>query len=350
MTDSSSRTLVCSIVFLDIVEYSKKAVADQLQLKQLFNAILAAALKPIVARDRVVLDTGDGAALTFLGDPEDALLVGMEIRDAVAAEQRLGVRMGINLGPVRLVRDLNAQLNIIGDGINVAQRVMSFADAGQLLVSRSFYEVVSCLSKDYESLFDYVGSRTDKHVREHEVYVVGKGKLPPRDAAPEAPKPRAALLASLSTALSAPGPFGLRRPTLILAPLIFIAIVGAAARVQQQRDEQRAREEAVAALPVKPPAARPKPAAAVGQPAAAVRPAGGPTQVQLQIAPWGEVFVDGRSRGVSPPMRTIEVTPGPHNIEIRNANFPPHVVRVDVRPGQEVRVRYRFGDAPGGQR
>src|SRR4029078_5413171 len=165
MTDSSSRTLVCSIVFLDIVEYSKKAVADQLHLKQLFNATLAAALKPIVPRARVVLDTGEGAAITFLGDPEDALLVGMEIRDAVVAEPLLDVRMGINLGPGRLVGDLNAQLNIIGDGINVAQRVMSFAETGQLLVSRSFYEVVSCLSKDSERLFGYVRARTDKHAR-----------------------------------------------------------------------------------------------------------------------------------------------------------------------------------------
>src|SRR6185295_12960869 len=201
-------------------------------------------------------------------------------------------------GPVRLVRDLNAQLNIIGDGINVAQRVMSFAETGQLLVSRSFYEVVSCLSKDYESLFGYVGARTDKHVREHEVYVVGKDKRPPREAGPEAPKSSASMRARLNAALSAPGPFGLRRITLVLAPLIFIAIVGAAARVQQQRDEQRAREEAVAALPVKPPAARPKPAVTGGEPVAAARPANGPTQVQLQIAPWGEVFVDGRSRGV----------------------------------------------------
>src|SRR5690348_12861468 len=144
MTDGSNRTLVCSIAFLDIVEYSKKPVAEQMALKQAFNALVGKALASIPARDRVVLDTGDGAAVTFLGDPEDALGVSMTIRDAAAA-QAVRVRMGINLGPVRLVRDINSQLNIIGDGINVAQRVMSFAAAGQLLVSRSFYEVVSCL-------------------------------------------------------------------------------------------------------------------------------------------------------------------------------------------------------------
>jgi len=38
--ESSSRTLVCSVLFLDIVEYSRKPVAEQLQLKQLFNAVL----------------------------------------------------------------------------------------------------------------------------------------------------------------------------------------------------------------------------------------------------------------------------------------------------------------------
>jgi len=349
MTESSSRTLVCSIVFLDIVEYSKKAVADQLQMKQLFNAILESALKPIVARDRVVLDTGDGAAITFLGDPEDALLVGMQIRDAVAADSRLAVRMGINLGPVRLVRDLNSQLNIIGDGINVAQRVMSFSTSGQLLVSRSFYEVVSCLSSDYVSLFSYLGARTDKHVREHEVYVVGKGKLPAPSSDTGATKPRLDRGAALTAALIAPGPFGLQRRTFVLAPLILLCIVGAASRVQSQRNEQRAREEAAAALPVKPAAPRPRAAIApVGEPAAAPRPPSA-TQIQLQIAPWGEVFVDGRSRGVSPPMRTIEVSPGSHTIEIRNANFPPHVARIDIRQGQEVRIRYRFGESQRGK-
>src|SRR5512138_3521178 len=168
--ESSGRTLVCSVLFLDIVEYSKKPVSEQLQLKQEFNRVLTKALDQVPARDRIILDTGDGAAVTFMGDPEDALFAAMAMRDCVGP---LAVRLGVNLGPVRLVKDLNGQMNIIGDGINVAQRVMSFARPGQLLVSRSFYEVVSCLSRDYASLFRHEGSRTDKHVRDHEVYSVG---------------------------------------------------------------------------------------------------------------------------------------------------------------------------------
>jgi len=170
--EGSGRTLVCSVLFLDIAEYTKKPVAEQLQLKQAFNQALGATLEQVAQRDRIILDTGDGAAVTFLGDPEDALFASIAMRDNVVS---LSVRLGVNLGPVRLVKDLNGQVNIIGDGINVAQRVMSFAQPGQLLVSRSFFEVVSCLSRDYVTLFHHEGSRTDKHVRDHDVYSVVGG-------------------------------------------------------------------------------------------------------------------------------------------------------------------------------
>src|SRR3954464_3944987 len=187
MTDPSNRTLVCSVLFLDIVEYSKRSVTEQMHQKQSFNALLEHALQDVAVSDRVVLDTGDGAAISFLGNPEDALYVGMALRNAIATDpSKLAVRSGVNLGPVRLIKDLNGQLNMIGDGINVAQRVMSFAEAGQLLVSRSYYEVVSRLDPQFEKLFRYEGARTDKHVREHEVYAVGAGSPVP----PEAPVAR----------------------------------------------------------------------------------------------------------------------------------------------------------------
>ena len=177
MPERANRTFICSVLFLDIAEYSKKPVSEQIQLKDRFNALIAESIRDIVPNDRIILDTGDGVAINFLGDPEDALFVAMSLRESFAPKAdvapRLPARIGINLGPVRLVRDLNSQPNIIGDGINVAQRVMGFAQPGQILVSRSYYEVVSHISEGYTKLFNYEGSRTDKHVREHEVYSVG---------------------------------------------------------------------------------------------------------------------------------------------------------------------------------
>jgi class 3 adenylate cyclase len=354
--ESASRTLVCSVVFLDIANYSRKPVAEQLQLKQAFNRVLAGALQGVAARDRVVLDTGDGAAITFLGDPEDALFAAMSMRDALqGAQGGLAARIGVNLGPVRLVRDLNSQVNIIGDGINVAQRVMSFADPGQLLVSRSFYEVVSCLSRDYAALFTHEGSRTDKHVREHEVYSV-RAALPRRAAQPA---PEASARRGLLGALVAPGPLGLNRSTYVVAPLVFLLLVAFANGAKNRREQREAAARAAAlaspspapviqrpvplprfdkALPPKAERQASAPAPSAERPAAASATG----QVVVGVLPWGEVFVNGRSRGVSPPLRVLELPPGAHTIEIRNASFPPYVERVQVRAGEQVRVKHRF--------
>jgi class 3 adenylate cyclase len=333
--ESSSRTLVCSVLFLDIVEYSKKPVAEQLELKQAFNRALATALEQVPQRDRIILDTGDGAAVTFMGDPEDALFSALAVRN-MAAE--VPVRLGVNLGPVRLVKDLNGQMNIIGDGINVAQRVMSFSDPGQLLVSRSFYEVVSCLSRDYMNLFRHEGSRTDKHVREHEVYsVVGGAPMARRVAQTES-----MVHARDGGWLAGMGPLGLRRSALLAAPLAFFLVVGAAVAARTMLDSSttvaqkrpaagKVEKKLTARLEKKPERAAEKTPAA-----------GEAGRLQLAVVPWGEVLVDGQSKGVSPPLRTLDIPPGSHTIEIRNSTFPSHVAKVNVKAGEAITIRHRF--------
>ncbi len=365
--ESSSRTLVCSVLFLDIVEYSKKPVTDQLQLKQAFNQVLAASLEQVAARDRVILDTGDGAAVTFMGDPEDALFAAMAMRDGAGA---VPVRLGINLGPVRLVKDLNGQMNIIGDGINVAQRVMSFARPGQLLVSRSFYEVVSCLSRDYLSLFRHEGSRTDKHVREHEVYSVVGAPAGRKFSHTEPGGPSGGLRGWLQGT----GPFGLRRTALVAAPAFFAALFAgglalgsllkpaspeASAEPAQSAAQARTeRPKLVNASDLAKPAPEKHPAerrierlerklkrvdVARAEPATPTPEAAQtPGRIVLAISPWGEVLVDGRSRGVSPPVQMVELPPGPHTVELRNGSFPAHIERVVIKPGEPVRVQHRF--------
>src|SRR4051812_6271365 len=168
---SNVRTIVSTVLFLDVVGYSKRPVDEQVRLKQTFNAVLHGALEHVDRKECVVLDTGDGAALTFLGDAEHALFVALSIFDNAGT---LELRMGINLGPVSLIKDVNGGENVVGDGINVAQRVMSFAEKGELLVSRSFYEVVALISGDYSAMFSSVGKRADKHARDHEIYAVSE--------------------------------------------------------------------------------------------------------------------------------------------------------------------------------
>lgn len=179
MNERLNKTSICSIIFLDIVGYSQKHDADQITIKDRFNALISAALLNVPKNDCIILDTGDGAGISLLGAPEEALFVAITIRDGILKDNQehadpLLVRIGINLGPVRVVKDINDRPNIIGDGINVAQRVMSFAEPNQILVSRSYYEIVSRLSSEMIEMFSYAGIKADKHVREHEVYAVAQ--------------------------------------------------------------------------------------------------------------------------------------------------------------------------------
>ncbi|OIQ92824.1 adenylate and guanylate cyclase catalytic domain protein [mine drainage metagenome] len=177
MIDRLNKTSICSIVFLDIIGYSKKSVSEQIDDKTLFNELINEAIKNVAQNDRIILDTGDGAAITLMGEPEEALFISLTIRDGIllhnkSTGQSLRVRIGINLGSVRVVNDINDRPNIVGDGINVAQRIMSFAGENEILVSRSYYEVTSRLTKEMSGMFTYSGVKHDKHIREHEVYVI----------------------------------------------------------------------------------------------------------------------------------------------------------------------------------
>jgi len=90
----------------------------------------------------------------------------------------------------------------------------------------------------------------------------------------------------------------------------------------------------------------PKPVVVAAAPATAPKPAPKPAaataRLEMAVNPWGEVFVDGKSRGVSPPLRTLEISPGSHTIEIRNSTFKSHVEKVVIKPGEAVKIRHRF--------
>ena len=62
----------------------------------------------------------------------------------------------------------------------------------------------------------------------------------------------------------------------------------------------------------------------------------------LDIKPWGNIVVDGISRGASPPMKRLPLPPGPHTIEIQNPAGPTVSRTVEVVAGKSVSVRHTF--------
>src|ERR1700720_3469992 len=133
------------VLFIDIVGYSKLLITEQSEQIQKLKEIVRGTeqFRFAEAEGKLLrLPTGDGAALVFRTNPEAPVLCALEIAKELQRppgskeKPQLRLRMGIHSGPVNEVTDLNAQANIAGAGINIAQRVMDCGDAGHILVSR----------------------------------------------------------------------------------------------------------------------------------------------------------------------------------------------------------------------
>src|SRR5438477_1100975 len=131
------------VLFIDIVGYSKLLITEQSdQLEKLKEIVWGTEqFRQAQAEGKLLrLPTGDGGALVFRNHPEAPVLCAMEISKELKRHPELQVRMGIHSGPVNEITDLNAQANIAGAGINIAQRVMDCGDSGHILLSRHVAE------------------------------------------------------------------------------------------------------------------------------------------------------------------------------------------------------------------
>ncbi|SIT20319.1 Serine/threonine protein kinase [Achromobacter sp. MFA1 R4] len=97
----------------------------------------------------------------------------------------------------------------------------------------------------------------------------------------------------------------------------------------------------VTSTPAPPPAAQestPAPAAVDEAP----KPKPVPVTVRLDIRPWGEVWINGVARGISPPVKELKLVPGKYQVVVRNADLPPKRMTLEVRPGKPAVISHTF--------
>src|SRR4029077_14610558 len=158
------------VLFMDIVGYSKLPMDHQEAVSHTLQAVVSATpdfLRAQAGQEMIRLPTGDGMALVFFGDAEAAARCALEVSRALKSHPEIPLRMGLHSGPVYRVADINANQNVAGGGINVAQRGMDFGDAGHILASQSVADVLGHLSSWKDRLHD-LGEAEVKHgVRVH---------------------------------------------------------------------------------------------------------------------------------------------------------------------------------------
>ena len=161
-----------TVVFLDLGEKASASPAPDLQ--QRVRDVVSRTVGHLPVTERILLDTGNGAVVCFPGDPEDAVFVAIGIRDSLQQETAsfpdLQVRLGVNLGPVKVLEEAPGHTQLLGEGMHGAEALLSFAAPSQILASRSFFELVSSLSDEYRELFHHHGARRLPGARDMDLY------------------------------------------------------------------------------------------------------------------------------------------------------------------------------------
>jgi TolB-like protein len=134
---------IAHVLFIDIVGYSKLSINEQNAAVDELTQIVRATeqFQRAEASERLVkISTGDGIALVFYTNLEAPVRCAMELSRALKDHPRLHLRMGMHSGPVSGVIDVTGRTNLVGAGLNLAQRVMNCGDAGHILLSKHVAE------------------------------------------------------------------------------------------------------------------------------------------------------------------------------------------------------------------
>ena len=80
------------------------------------------------------------------------------------------------------------------------------------------------------------------------------------------------------------------------------------------------------------------------EPAAKVaeRQPAGTARLIVAVSPRGEIYIDSKHHGTTPPITTFDLEPGMHRIEIRSGSRKPYLTYMTVQAGDVRRIRHDF--------
>ena len=183
--------------FTDIVAASdpKKTALDQARNIILLNKLIEMSdtFKQRDPDTTLVLPTGDGMAIGFDDTPEKPLNLAIEVHKGVnrynksrKKDDQVALRIGLESGPVYIIKDLNGNENVWGPGIIMSRRVMDLAEKMNILASANFANQVKMLKPEYRQILHPIGDYQIKHSGQIFIYniytdEIGNKKPPSKD-------------------------------------------------------------------------------------------------------------------------------------------------------------------------
>jgi TolB-like protein/class 3 adenylate cyclase/Tfp pilus assembly protein PilF len=166
MAEERVHRRLAAILAVDVVGYSRLMERNEVGTLAALKNRRKGVLEPLVSRHqgRVFKIAGDGVLVEF-GSAVNAAQCAIDLQEGMAAangeapeERRIVLRIGVNLGDIIVEGS-----DLYGDGVNIAARLESIAQAGEVLVSGSAYDQVkNKVNGDFED----IGAQSLKNIAE----------------------------------------------------------------------------------------------------------------------------------------------------------------------------------------
>jgi adenylate cyclase len=166
LTEERVERRLAAVLAADVAGYSRLMGADEEGTLARLKAVRRALVDPAIAshRGRIVKTTGDGMLVEF-ASAVDAARSAVEVQRNMSAQNadvpqdiRIEFRIGIHVGDI-IIDDSD----IFGDGVNIAARLESIAEAGGICISDDAYRQVR---GKVEIACDDLGPQTLKNIIE----------------------------------------------------------------------------------------------------------------------------------------------------------------------------------------
>ena len=165
MTAEKFKRKLTAILSADVKGYSRLMGEDEEGTIRTLKAYMEVITGFIQQHRGRVVSTGGDSVLAEFASVVDAVRCAVEIQEELKdrnkelpEDRRMEFRIGVNLGDVVEEGD-----NILGDGVNVAARVQSLAEAGGICISGTVYDQIK---NKLAFSYDYVGEQAVKNIKE----------------------------------------------------------------------------------------------------------------------------------------------------------------------------------------
>lgn len=166
--------------FIDIVGLSDPLLSVKKQMHKIkaLNELIGSCNAFTISKNkRIVLPTGDGMVVGFLLNPELPLQLSIQLHHKLndynknmVDDEKIGVRIGLNSGPVFILNDINNNKNLWGPGLVLARRVMDLGDNLHILIVDKLAEELISLNDEYKAIIKRISDYEIKHGQIIKVY------------------------------------------------------------------------------------------------------------------------------------------------------------------------------------